>query len=387
MRRLDERIAESLHTAARDSRAVAGYTHNYYRYPARFSPLFASTVIAEFSSPGDVVLDPFVGGGTTLVEAALAQRVAIGSDINSLATFVSRVKTTPLVLDETAAVRAWLPVAINASGYRHPREGIAEYMPGPETKNLSGPRARAIKKAMAAILSTSAMLPTDASQNFARCALLQTGQWALDGRRIAPGVEDFRSKFVSVVDQMLAGMEAYGLALDPDVPQPVVLDEDVRGLERAQPFGSGRKARLVLTSPPYTGVHVLYHRWQVDGRRETGAPYWLAGCADGQAASFYTFGSRTRTGEHRYFDSVGRAFRSIHAVCEYGAHVVQLVAFSEPDRQLGRYLDVMDAAGFDECMTDVPSREWRCVPNRKWYAMQKGQTPASREAVLVHSAR
>src|SRR5688500_10004053 len=72
---------------------TVGYTHTFYRYPARFSPQFAAAAIEEFSKPGDVVLDPFVGSGTTLVEAMIAGRHAIGSDISPLATFITRTKT------------------------------------------------------------------------------------------------------------------------------------------------------------------------------------------------------------------------------------------------------------------------------------------------------
>lgn len=387
MRRLHEPIAEALHAAAHDSRTVAGFTHNYYRYPARFSPHFVSTAVAEFSRPGDVVLDPFVGGGTTLVEASIAKRAVIGSDINSLAAFVSRVKTTTLTSDETAAIRAWLPLAIDSTSYRRPRLEIADSLPGVEVRNLETPRARAIKKAIAAILTSVPSLPTNVSRDFARCLLLRCGQWAFDGRRVAPGVSQFRLRLASMAEDMLAGMEEYERALDGQLARPVVLQGDAGDMAQAWPFVTGVKAQLVVTSPPYTGVHVLYHRWQVDGRRETAAPYWIADCSDGQAGAFYTLGSRTPTGEQRYFESVQRAYRSLHSVCERGAHVVQLVAFSDPERHLAQYLDVMASAGFDERATTAPSRDWRRVPNRRWYAMQKGHTPASREVVLVHTAR
>ena len=48
---------------------VSGLTHDFYRYPARFSPLFARSAIELFTEPGDTVLDPFAGSGTSLVEA------------------------------------------------------------------------------------------------------------------------------------------------------------------------------------------------------------------------------------------------------------------------------------------------------------------------------
>lgn len=91
----------ALHHAALDPKYVSlgrrrtASPHEFYRYPGRFSPAFARAAIEAFTEPGDFVLDPFVGGGTTLVEARLAGRPALGSDLNPLAVFVSRTKSKP----------------------------------------------------------------------------------------------------------------------------------------------------------------------------------------------------------------------------------------------------------------------------------------------------
>ncbi len=89
------------------STPVKGLTHNYYRYPARFSPVFARKIIETFSKPGDVVMDPFMGGGTTLVEAYAAGRIAIGTDLNELATYVSKVKTSILYTNDISFIKSW----------------------------------------------------------------------------------------------------------------------------------------------------------------------------------------------------------------------------------------------------------------------------------------
>ncbi|MEE4212678.1 MAG: DNA methyltransferase [Parvularcula sp.] len=60
-----------------------------------------------FTQPGDLVLDPFVGGGTTAVESLRAGRRCIGSDINELALFVAKVKTTVLTASEIEFLRIW----------------------------------------------------------------------------------------------------------------------------------------------------------------------------------------------------------------------------------------------------------------------------------------
>jgi DNA modification methylase len=56
-------------------------THNG-RYRGNWSPYIPRNVMLKYSQPGDVVLDYFVGGGTTAVEAKLLGRQCIASDIN-----------------------------------------------------------------------------------------------------------------------------------------------------------------------------------------------------------------------------------------------------------------------------------------------------------------
>ena len=71
-------------------------THGYYTYPAKFIPQLASRLIKENSNENDVVIDPFLGSGTTIVEAILNNRIGVGTDINDIAFLVSKVKTTPI---------------------------------------------------------------------------------------------------------------------------------------------------------------------------------------------------------------------------------------------------------------------------------------------------
>lgn len=52
------------------------------KYRGNFSPYVAKNIILRYSKPNDLVLDQFVGGGTTLIECKLNNRNAIGVDIN-----------------------------------------------------------------------------------------------------------------------------------------------------------------------------------------------------------------------------------------------------------------------------------------------------------------
>jgi len=51
-------------------------------YRGNFAPQVPRNVILNYSNEGDLVLDPMVGGGTTLIEARLLNRNAIGYDVN-----------------------------------------------------------------------------------------------------------------------------------------------------------------------------------------------------------------------------------------------------------------------------------------------------------------
>jgi site-specific DNA-methyltransferase (cytosine-N4-specific) len=79
-----------------DRKNAESFTHGFHPYFASFHPQIPKTFIERFTSKGDVVLDPFCGSGTTLVEAKITGRHSIGIDVNPLACLLSKVKTTPI---------------------------------------------------------------------------------------------------------------------------------------------------------------------------------------------------------------------------------------------------------------------------------------------------
>jgi hypothetical protein len=83
------------------------------------------------------------------------------------------------------------------------------------------------------------------------------------------------------------------------------------------------------------------------------------------------------------------AFRSLAHLANADTMVVQLVSFSKPSWQLPAFLKVMERVGFLEVKLPMlanaeDGRVWRSVPNRKWYADQKGALFPSKEVVLFH---
>ncbi|MCM0607845.1 MAG: site-specific DNA-methyltransferase [Ideonella sp. WA131b] len=369
-------------------------THNFYRYPARFSPKLVRAAIDAFTEPGDLVLDPFVGGGTTLVEAMVSGRHAIGTDISSLATFVSEVKTTIYCEDDLAKLQRWCEGIGDGINIWEPVEIDAHYEEAGYTKHLDSAANWRLKKAIEQVLNTARKLKPKRLEDFARCVLLRTSQWALNGRKKLPSIDDFRAMLVTDATAMIEGArELRQTILDAGLGSSDIrcLNRTTKGLESDATFADGRRPRLVVTSPPYPGVHVLYHRWQVDGRKETPAPFWIANRLDGDGAAYYTMGARTKE-LNSYFANLRASLQSVAALCDGDTVVVQVVAFAQPEWQLPRYLSVADDVGLDECLlpngTYTPDgRLWRTVPNRRWYADQRGTTNGSQEVVLFHRRR
>ena len=55
------------------------------KWRGNWSPYIPRNIILRYSKEGDLVLDQFAGGGTTLVEAKLLNRDIIGVDVNDVA--------------------------------------------------------------------------------------------------------------------------------------------------------------------------------------------------------------------------------------------------------------------------------------------------------------
>jgi hypothetical protein len=398
----DNTAASALLEGIRSDSPVSGLTHGFYKYPARFSPAFARAVISHFTAPGDFVFDPFMGGGTTLVEASALGRRAAGTDISSLAAFLARTKTTIATESELSLLREWVETFLNGSDLRtilpESTEDSQEAREEPAyQRNIRTRSTWAITKLLRMALAQVATLPSSRQQRLARCMLLKTAQWALDCRKQIPSAFDFRNQFAEDAVAIMSGAREYAHAVREALERPGIIERSKPLCLRRSAIGIEKDSRvlqfpapkLVLTSPPYPGVHVLYHRWQIHGRRETPAPFWIANSKDGSGAAYYSFGDRKRPALSTYFETALGAFRSIARISNPQTLVVQMIAFSDPSWQLPRYLAVMNEAGFIEIpISDLAqvdeTRVWRTVPNRKWYADHKGSLPSSKELVLFH---
>lgn len=86
-------------------------------YRGNWSPHIPRTLIELYSEENDIVLDPFVGGGTTLIETWLTNRRGFGVDISPLAIATSKARIQEMLEKSTGDPRVSLqkdlkPIAI-----------------------------------------------------------------------------------------------------------------------------------------------------------------------------------------------------------------------------------------------------------------------------------
>lgn len=114
-------------------------------YRGNFAPQIARNVILNYSQEGEIVLDPMVGSGTTLIEARLLNRNGLGFDVNENAVEMTRARTDFAV--ENASKQIVLPGDVRNLGLddnsvdliltHPPYANIVKYSDGKNPNDLS----------------------------------------------------------------------------------------------------------------------------------------------------------------------------------------------------------------------------------------------------------
>jgi SAM-dependent methyltransferase len=86
--------------------------YRMHRFFARRPHNVFEALIRHYSNPGDIVLDPFCGGGVTIVEGLRARRKVIGIDVNPMATFVTQMEVAGAPLDKLKKAKEQVAKAV-----------------------------------------------------------------------------------------------------------------------------------------------------------------------------------------------------------------------------------------------------------------------------------
>jgi hypothetical protein len=256
-RRGDEALARELARAleVQPGEGLDRWTHGFHTWAARMHPDTAQRLVRSFGRPGAVVLDPFCGSGTVVVEALVAGCRGLGRDLHPLAVRLARLRAAIVPESRRKAVRerarrlAGLVLGRVRQGHRPPggRPPGEELFDSRTLAELGWLRAGIVEDRDPFVRETLGLVLSSILVKVS-CRTSDTDPRRLPGCR-APG--SATRVFVPKVDELCRRWKALREALpERALPADVQLD-DARRL-RTVPDGT---VDLVVTSPPYANIY------------------------------------------------------------------------------------------------------------------------------------
>jgi hypothetical protein len=324
-----ERLAHALAVppATEDEDSARSHVHGFHTYPARMHPVTASRLVRAFTPGNGRVLDPFCGSGTVLVEALIAGRSAIGTDLNPLAVRLASCKTR---VRSDAELKRLLELAADcatqADGRRRAKSGASRRFPRADVElfephvlleldslrvgieSLRGDSARAdLELVLSAVLVKLSRKPGDTAR--------RTTQ-----RRTAGG---FAARlFMDTTRELVERFQAFNRLLPKPPPTAIVLQDDATKLERLPP----EPVSAIITSPPYAATYdyLSHHELRLRWLDLDSAP--LARGEIGSRAAYAKL--KPKEARATWAKELERFFRAVARVLSSGAPLVVLMADS-----------------------------------------------------------
>jgi hypothetical protein len=233
--------------------------HFFHHWTAKFIPQIPGRIIERYAKPGEVVVDPFMGSGTTLVEAIQRGHDAWGTDINPLAVRIAQAKTTPIDNEALADFIAWLEEAAgNPSRHlaRSPLlfEGGEPWFREDVARGIRAIRNRARRLDAATrnftLVGLSDLLKGMSNARMDRTVPTMPASPRYRDKKHYWRLVDNEARAINAFQRLRSQLLRMGRALQR-------LRESAAG--RAEPLlhdarelsALGRRARLAITSPPY----------------------------------------------------------------------------------------------------------------------------------------
>ncbi|MBA2299959.1 MAG: hypothetical protein H0W22_04200 [Chloroflexi bacterium] len=272
--------------------------HPMCSYLASFPAALTHAFIARYSRPGDVVLDPFSGRGTTPLQACAEGRIGVGNDLNPFAHLLTASKVRPATRAAATTRLTQLRLAWNAEqstytalalrviadpgGTLIPRAGSGDAAAADESVPAEVALAFHPDTLAQLLFVRTTLHLDDRTDGFLAAAItgILHGKSASYLSELMPNtfsmapryVRDFarRTAFASPRRDVFDGLAAKLDRLFRQPPPPtegIALLGDAREVaprarEALRELGRPERARLVVTSPPYLRVVKYgYYNW------------------------------------------------------------------------------------------------------------------------------
>jgi DNA modification methylase len=224
-------------------------------YPAKFIPAIPATLLDILPpEPGTAVLDPFVGSGTTLVEAQRRGINSVGIDVNSIACLISRVRTAPSPAGFREAVSEVVADAC--------KKGFVAI---PDIPNLNHWFKAPVAEVLARLTSAIEKAPANCRDPLRLCLssiIVRVSNQDSDTRYAAVEKDVGPENVLSYFENACLRLHSALAAREYDLASASVLERDVLTVQPAEfdyPIGA------VITSPPYPNAYEywLYHKYRM----------------------------------------------------------------------------------------------------------------------------
>ncbi len=241
-----------------DTGLARALTHGFHAYAGRMHPSIARGAINRWSDPGDVVLDPFCGSGTVLVEAMGSGRTALGIDASPLGIAIAETRTTVLgeaARAELVAEARRIAEEVGENARRRRRPEIPAWAK-PEFERFFPHVAFELFGLRALVMETKKKTPVGRalrlcfSSNLVK--LMKAGPEApRDGadKRIARGVPS--RLLLDRAVELASSLAVLERRIPAGTPVPQVRIGDARDLSGID----DGTVRLIVSSPPYPGTY------------------------------------------------------------------------------------------------------------------------------------
>lgn len=245
-------------------------THGLHPYPAKFIPQIPDTLIQDLSGKGDTVADIFCGSGTTLVEALLLNRNAVGFDANPLACLISKAKTTrfapgdkAMLLDITARAEEQADSIANAGKTLfQPSSAFVSSAPRPSADVLDFWFEPFVVEELAEVLSWCRALPSETARTVAQVAFSSIvvamskqdsdTRYVRREKNLVPG--ETTSRFARALKSSVTAVDDFTGTIGESLSCEII-HANILTRPAAPPFD------LMVCSPPYPNAfsYHLYH--------------------------------------------------------------------------------------------------------------------------------